>query len=307
MNEGFSYAKTSKEQYYQEVKISDLRKIHIRKFIAHIVYGKSLHHLTNKDDEIINEIISKMENTLDTKFLTEVKNNNIYTLRFGNNKIHSTYKPSIIYFGLKFVKINCYNKFQKLKFIKYKTNNDVTYWTSKIDTNKQTSIFIHGFGLGPFPYMDWIKDMNKYINLIVLVLPNMSNLEYSDKLFPTYSNFKEDFKEIIKKFNLFKVSVIAHSFGTVIAGCYLKDQDICKYIDNLILYEPICFFEGCYKIFKHINQNHKGSWKEKLIKLFIYKDVYVRYVTQRFMFGPEFWILNYKNINNISKNLYLHS
>lgn len=215
------------------------------------------------------------------------------TLRFGNNKIHCTYKPSVIYFGLKFVKIGCYNKFQKWNFTKYKTRNDVVYWVSRMDKYKPTAIFIHGFGIGPVPYMNWIKDINKYLNLIVLVLPNLSNLEYSNVIFPTYANFRDDFKEIIRKFNLSKISVIAHSFGTVVAGCYLKDKDISKHIDKLILYEPICFFEGCYKIFKHINANHKGSWKEKLIKFFIYKDIYVRYVTQRFMFGPEFWILNY--------------
>ena len=34
-----------------------------------------------------------------------------------------------------------------------------------------------------------------------------------------------------------------------------------------------------------------------ILSYVVYQDIYIRYVTQRFMYGPEYWIDDYSKIN----------
>jgi alpha/beta superfamily hydrolase len=120
------------------------------------------------------------------------------------------------------------------------------------------------------------------------------HIKYDD-LFPEYGTWRTVFKYIIKKHNLTEVDIIAHSFGTVILGLLLKDKWIQTKIKKKILIEPVCFIDKSYKIYKYIDEPKEGDYglMGKIFNNIIYKDVYLRYVGQRFLYGPEFWILDY--------------
>ncbi len=194
-------------------------------------------------------------------------------------------------------------------FKKYKTKySNIVYFCYKDDKNKETTMFIHGLGFGITPYLSHILALRENTNLIVPVLPNISNMEYNtnfksfedEDLFPNYKNWRKDVKRLIHDHEITELNVIAHSFGTIILGLLLKDKFLDSVIKKRIFVDPVCFMEDCYKIYRYINEPDFGkeSVVNDVFNTIIYRDVYLRYVSQRFLFGPEYWITDYDNLSN---------
>src|SRR5439155_12829079 len=119
-------------------------------------------------------------------------------------------------------------------------------------------------------------------------------------IFPEYDTWRKYIKHILIKNNISRINFIGHSFGTIIMGLLLKDEWIASRTDKKIFIEPVCFIDKSYKSYRYINEPKEGNYNliSKVFNEFIYKDIYLRYVTQRFLYGSEFWIHDYNLLIN---------
>ncbi|QKF94256.1 alpha-beta hydrolase fold protein [Fadolivirus algeromassiliense] len=304
----FSYNKPSDKSYYTPIEIENIPRNKMIKWVSYNLYFKSLWQLTPEEIQHASDVLYKIEIKLNIKFY-DISNPDIYFLKFGNNKIECSNRPSIICSILELLKDTCYFSMYMFNFDKYKIKNtNIVYFHYHNPNNKQTVIFIHGFGFGIEPYLYYILRLKNKFNLIVLILPNISNMEYArtmkqityDNMFPEYDTWRKAIKSIIIKHNIDSCSIIAHSFGTIIAALLLKDNWINAKINKKVFIEPVCFIDKSYKIYRYINEPQEGNYGivSKVFNQFIYKDIYLRYATQRFLYGPEFWIHDYDSLAN---------
>ena len=306
----FSYNKPSSETYYIPIELENIPKSRILKWVSNNLYFKSMWQLSKEQIDYAESVLDKIEIKIGVKFSNFI-DNSIYFLKFGNNKMECTYRPSLICSILDTMKDISYVSLYVFNFVKYRVKDtDIIYFYYHNPKNTKTVIFVHGLGFGIEPYMYYILRLIDKFNLIVLILPNISNMEYRryidkityDKIFPEYNTWRRVVRQILIKHNISEFSFIAHSFGTIIAGLLLQDKWISGKVNKKVFIEPVCFIDKSYKIFRYINEPKEGSYGliSKLWNEFIYKDIYLRYVTQRFMYGPEFWIKDYDTLSGNS-------
>lgn len=306
----FSYNKPAEKNYYYPIELEDIPHKKMIKWASYNLYFKSLWQLSEDQLNHSEHVLSKIEEKLNVKFSTK-DDPTIYFLKFGNNKIESSYRPLVLCYTLYWLKDICYFSLRLHGFDFHKIkNSNIVYFQYNNSENRETIIFIHGFGFGIEPYLYYILRLRRKFNLIVLILPNISNMEYCtymkninyDKIFPEYCTWRKHIKNIMIKNNISKINFIAHSFGTVILGLLLKDEWILNKTNKKVLMEPVCFVDKSYKIYRYINEPKEGNYNtiSKIFNEFVYKDLYLRYVTQRFLYGPEFWIRDYNKLTENS-------
>lgn len=297
----------SDKNYYTNVPLDDIPQNKIIKWVSYQLYFKSMWQLNKEELNISKNMLKYLENKIDHKF-KDVINDNIYFLKFGNNRVESIYRFLFVYISLNILKNIIYFVLACYGFKKYKTpNGNITYFYYECKKNTKTTMFLHGLGLGITPYLSYIIHLSRATNVIIPILPNISNMEFTsyfstlsnNNLFPSYKNWRLDTKYIINHHNLKSIDIVAHSFGTIILGILLKDILLNKIIKKRIFIEPVCFIDQSYKIYRYINEptTYKNDVISKIFNYLIYDDIYFRYVSQRFLYGPEFW-LDYEDVKN---------
>lgn len=293
------------------------------KWTSYYLYFKSLWQLTDEELCRANNILTKIENKINIVFPNKnmIVDTHFYFLKFGSNTLCCNYRPSIVSIFLYFSKKMSYNdlssngfkmyemKRSRIKYFYYTHNEHNAHNEHHIHNNiKPTIVFIHGLGIGITPYLDYIYSMMDDCNIIIPILPNISNMEiksiFSDineeYFFPSYKTLRKDFNSMLKYHNINKINIIAHSFGTIILGILMKDKELLSKIDKKVFIDPVCFIERSYKIFRYIDKqnNSQDNMINKVFNVLVYNDLFVRYITQRYLYGPEFWILDYNMLNN---------
>jgi len=306
----FSYNQSTDAKYYVPIELEQIPRDKMLKWVSYYMYYKSMWQLTKEQLEYSAVVLNKIEYKLKINF-SDIEDKSIYFLKFGNNKIQSDYRPKFMSSCLSIIKDVCYFTLNMFGFKSAKLSEFGFSYYHYYNSDKHSNVlFIHGFGFGITPYMTYLLELKKKVNLYVIVIPNISNMEYSNynihthdpkTILPDYELWRSDIKSMIVKHNISSLDCIAHSFGTIIFGILLNDKWIYNKINKKIFIEPVCFIEKSYKIFRYINEPYNTN--DMITILFnelIYKDIYLKYTTQRFLYGPEFWQVDYNKLNNNS-------
>ena len=273
---------------------------------AYMLYARSMKQLSIAQLSTSNNCVKMIEKKLKINFSVK-RNRNLKMLKFGNNDIRTKSKPAVYYGMIKIVKYLLYNVLEINGFKKFVSHKSgVTYFYKVSSRVKTHTLFVHGFGFGIIPYKSFINSLSHDENIIFPILPNISNIEYhsyfdslnSDTLFPGRKIWNADFDLLINKFNIKKINLIAHSFGTIILSFAMDYFNKNNKINKIVLIEPVCFIEGSYKIYKYINDpyDQRSKMVSRFVDYIIYQDIYSRHIAQKFMHSSEFWI---KNIDNL--------
>ena len=196
---------------YENLDISTLSLIEINNIIKKYV-------LCNKFDDRINEIRELIENKLDIKFIDNTNNKYIINT-WGESFIYFTFIPLFLSLFLKSLLSSL--QYYMIYFLKFKyeviDNNSLGILHNNYDPNKKTILFIHGFGFGYIPYINTLIQLQKNYNLIIIVLPNISSYLYSHNILFDDQKIINLIYDFIKKNNYDKITILSHSFGTLIA------------------------------------------------------------------------------------------
>lgn len=301
IEKSISYSFSDEKSYYVRVPYEEMPREKMLKWTAYNTYLKPMRKLKEIEKERVREILGKIEEKIGYRF-NEIENDKIYFFKFGGNKLETLYRPTIVNGIFTIIKYYTYRILESNGFKKYEVNG-MTYLYYKGEDGRRTTIFLHGLGMVT-QYVNYLLELKKVSDIIVPIMPNISNMEFTsmismmtlsgvmeDKIFPSYDQLKKNIKTVIDNNEIEKIDVVAHSFGTVILGIILKEPELKEYIEKRVLIDPVCFKDKYYKVYRYINEqkNEKGVIAS-ILNLLIYKDIYVRYVIQRYLYGPLYWI-----------------
>jgi len=289
--------------------LSNIPKINVQKYFASLFFCKSLWELNSGELDMIDENILETEFKLKIAF-TEGFDKNIFSLRIGKNKVNILYKPIFIYNVLWLVKNTYYLYMNYKKYIIYNSKNSNIKYLIKDNNKKKTIVFIHGIGLGPIPYNNIISEFELHVNIILIIIPNISNLEFTDYntsftffntvniCLPDSDHIKNDLLTIINRFKFNSIHCIAHSYGTIFLKLILNYPEIRNAVDKIVFIDPVCFKDEYYKIFYIIKSPFLYNRNPLLLflKYFLYNDIYVNYSILKYCNNVVLW-----NNNNIDK------
>lgn len=271
-------------------------------FVIYYTYYKKSHNIDDIQYIKAMNILKKIEQKMGHNFYSD-KYEKINITKFGYDNVNIGYKPLIFYSGVNIATNFTYMYLKYYGFIKNQSNSgNFTYFYKHCDDDADNVIFIHGLGFGIMPYISFIFELMKDNNVIIPILPNISNMEFhkmgynidKNDLFPDYDTWRDDFLIILKKYG--KSHIIGHSFGTVMMGILLKHSKIDKKVLKRVFIDPVCFFEKSFQIMKYIDNPHNDNIIDNIFNAIVYNDIYVKYTTKRFLVGPEFWIMDYENM-----------
>lgn len=281
------------------VSWDDVKSENIYRAISYALYLKSMWQLNDEEFKVIDDVYDAVKEKLGD--IPTGKNDDIYLPKFGSKNIRSFYKP-LIYFGIaKFLSYMIHIKYTKMGFTTFRSKDNILFYMKKTHDNDDYVMFIHGFGIGIGPYIDFLGDLSKEHNIIAPILPNISHMDYisyndiitDDKLFPSNHIFTSNIEDIIDNFNMNKLTMIGHSFGTIMMSMLLRSVKINNHVNKNIFIEPVCFWQSVTHTSNYIDMPYKT--RDSLLHFFlscycIYSDIYIRYVTDRYLYGPDYWL-----------------
>ena len=126
---------------------------------------------------------------------------------------------------------------------RYSPARHTSYWYHGHTSQSSIPIlFIHGIGIGLWPYMPFLKEhleSNPETGLIALeILPISSRI--TQPFLPGPKMAKE-IVSILRHHNWSRCILASHSYGSVIATHLLQDPVASQYIDNLVFIDPVAF------------------------------------------------------------------
>lgn len=281
-------------------------------------FNKSLSQANYKNLRTVFHHIYKLKTKSNIKFNNkETIKNNIF-MRFGKSSIVSYYKP--LFLSIILVIIRIYYEFilKINKFNYYYSNTtNINYWYKINDSSNTPVIFIHGFGIGIIPYLNFILNISKDCTIICPVLPNISNIYFhplkwnicKNDFFPDLNLIYDEIGNILALHKISKVNIVAHSFGTFILSGLMLNSHLRRKIYKKIYADPVCFLSGTEKVFKSVDRMKKNvirrhyiisNLKHYIIYYVIYLDIYVKYATKRNLFSMDYLWGNYRYLDSDS-------
>ncbi|KAJ9048581.1 hypothetical protein DSO57_1033644 [Entomophthora muscae] len=160
-------------------------------------------------------------------------------------------KPLVAYLGIKCINALTYLTLRHLGFHRY-SEDGLSYWHCSGNSSEPPIIFIHGLGIGLFPYLEKIRRLRNHSDksIFLLELPHISMEIYHNIL--NHDQTLAAIDSLFKRHSLYKVSLVAHSYGTLIASWLIQHRQ--HLLHKVTLLDPICF----------------NMWESTLVTNFLY-------------------------------------
>jgi pimeloyl-ACP methyl ester carboxylesterase len=169
---------------------------------------------------------------------------------------------------------------------------DIPYWYKPHKSKTSLPVlFIHGIGLGLFPYNNFMKhlaslkdDAGDEIGIIALDLLAIS--ARVNKPIPLNHDLCRQILAIIDTHNWNKFVLVGNSYGTMVSSRMLHNPDIAPRIGPMFLVDPVVFLLHQPTIAYNFTARDPTSTMEHVIWYFASKDPLVAHTLQR----RTFWI-----------------
>jgi pimeloyl-ACP methyl ester carboxylesterase len=152
-------------------------------------------------------------------------------------------------------------------------------------------LFIHGIGVGLYPYANFLRDINEAcgddggVGVIAVEIMTVSSRI-------TYQAFDLDLivneiRAILKHHSWSKYILIGHSFGTGICTHLLKSQPTTPLVGPVVLIDPICFLLHLPDVAYNFTVRQPVRREELVLWYFGSKDIGVAHTLARRFFWHE--------------------
>lgn len=172
----------------------------------------------------------------------------------------------------------------------------LTYWHRRHTSKKRLPVlFIHGIGIGLYPYMNFLRDLNREletgatddgeIGIIALeIMPVSSRI--------THQALEKDvmIREILQIMQYHRWSrfvLVSHSYGSVIAAHLLKSDLFATLIGPIIFIDPVAFLLHLPDVAYNFTARQPARANEYLLWYFGSKDIGVAHMLARRFFWTD--------------------
>ncbi|KAH6664696.1 hypothetical protein B0J14DRAFT_243857 [Halenospora varia] len=174
-----------------------------------------------------------------------------------------------------------------------------TYWHRKhTSTTKLPVVFIHGIGIGLYPYTNFLnelnstaglesKDPNEQVGIVAIEIMPVS-FRITHHALSREEMCKEIDQILLKEFGPIQKFVLAsHSYGTVVSTHLLKNPLISPRISSVVLIDPVSILLHLPNVAYNFTRRKPSSANEYQLYYFASMDMGVSHTLSRHFFWNE--------------------
>ncbi|KAJ9049906.1 hypothetical protein DSO57_1019666 [Entomophthora muscae] len=194
-------------------------------------------------------------------------------------------KPFVCYLFIKFVHWLGSLMLYSLGF-RHCFASNLPYWHCPGDSSEPPILYIHGVGIGFFMYMAKLISMKAFHNrrrIFLLELPYISMYICNNIL--DHDETLNAIDTIFKTHSLQKVSVVGHSYGTVLASWLMRERP--HYLSHLTLVDPICFCMWDSTLARNFLYANPFSFLHELALFFVARDPLIAHTVSKELYWYE--------------------
>lgn len=298
-------------KWFLEAPLSEIRKDNVKEFFLWAFFNRDGD--PGEDDEELEEYIAATENLLGKRF--ENGRGNAVCLRLTLDEV-KVLRRSILWYwcvgfvdmlsiiGLRYYGFHLHRtalsdffalfpwRFLALLTRKESPAKHLSYWhrphTSK---TKLPIVFIHGIGIGLYPYVEFLAELNKYDDpedqigvIAVEIMPVSFRMTHPvlDK-----DVLCSELHKIIEKHGWLDFVLVSHSYGSAISTHLLKYTPIADQIAAVALIDPITFLLHLPDVAYNFTYRQPEKANEHQLYYFASMDMGVSHALSRCFFWSD--------------------
>ena len=253
-------------KWFRHAPVSEIKRDNVKEFFAWAFLNREQHSV--EDEEELEEYVERMEALLGRTF--EPGRGKARSLRLTVDSVDMLHRSLTWYLCVCFVdtlacvRLRAHSfHFHRLQFSRFfavfpprpltifsshrTPATTLTYWyrphTSK---SKLPILFIHGIGIGLYPYIPFLAELNQGLNdpdeqIGVLAIELMPISFRITQATLGKDETCSEILSILKKHDYKRFVLVTHSYGSVVATHLLRAPATAARIDSMILIDPVTF------------------------------------------------------------------
>ncbi|KAJ9074788.1 hypothetical protein DSO57_1003066 [Entomophthora muscae] len=194
-------------------------------------------------------------------------------------------KPFVFHLGIQLVQQFAFWKLRGLGFQRNSLHG-MFYWFLPGNSPEPPIMYIHGIGIGFFMYLPTLTTLSQtHIGrgVVLLELPHISMAPFDVIL--DHDQTLEAIDAIFHRHSIEKVSLVAHSFGTLVASWINRHRS--QYLSQLVLVDPVCFRIWDPALAHNFLYAEPFSFLHELARFFVAQDPLVTHTLSKEVYWYE--------------------
>lgn len=239
--------------WFPEGSLDELSRSDVEDWIARNTFGTPLEETDEWERTQVVQMREQTEEALNRTFA--VGPAGISSLAPSTDPVAARQHPLLMYVLLIIQRRRHAGKLKECGFDRVDGTGSLRYWTRRGDPNLTPVVFVHGIGVGLFPYHSFIQDLSARDNrtVILLELPSISTTLVAAPL-ADGAQLAREVRTVLDDQGYDKCAFVAHSFGSALAAFVAKYEP--SLISGLVLVEPVCFLLNLAKSTKRVLYDH---------------------------------------------------
>ena len=162
------------------------------------------------------------------------------------------------------------------------------YYTPHKSDSNLPILFIHGIGIGLYPYsrlLTTLQRRNPPIGIIAIEIPQISS-RITNEL-PTQQAICHDIRAILDRHGWSRFVLVSHSFGSVVAANMLKDPVLTNRMPSMVFADPVAFLLHLPDVAYNFTRRPPRQANEHQLHYFASMDMFVSHTLSRHFFWAE--------------------
>ncbi|PCH39784.1 alpha/beta-hydrolase [Wolfiporia cocos MD-104 SS10] len=290
--------------FYARDPSAQLQRENVEELLLWALFSTEPHGLREEWKDELSEYVKQVEERIGHT-LANGRNEEVRCMKFTQDRIRMSHRPLLYYLIVSVFDLDACITMRRLGFNHFRIKDwamcfplriqtilsrpspcpTVGYWyRSHRSSTKDPVIFLHGVGVGLFPYLDFIRNLaaaDPDVGIIVI-----EDLPISSHITPSRLRRKEfiaALTRIMDHHALPRASLIGHSYGTVLAGHALRDTSLSHRISSIVLVDPVAILLYMPKLTTNFVYRPSARW----MSYFVCRDPDIARTVQRTFFFAE--------------------
>lgn len=220
-------------------KVEDVKAGNASSFLAWSIYSREFSDLSDDEQKVVQRLLKEAEERFGITF-EEGHNATVQHVRFNLAPVPYAHHLAVQYLLLNVIEgysnvINLYSK----GFRHFRCSNGTTYWFRAGRNGKDTipMLFMHGICTGWNPYIKLIEEVGGVDRDVILFDYRCIKINHIDVHVPDAMEVNAAVLDITRRHNITRLSIVAHSWGTFLAGWVVRMSP--HLVSHITLIDPV--------------------------------------------------------------------
>lgn len=219
--------------WFHHCCFEDIRRLNVEDFVARNFFNNFPHRLDQEERNLVTEYTDQLEKLLGKQF-PPGRNSSLRPMVAAEDAVQAVYHP-LLWYIVCFVLDRLARLHLYVRGFTHKKAGGIRYWHRKASmpsSSVHPVVFLHGIGIGLFPYV-WFLDRINQRDLIVVEFPwvSMRLTEVPDPM-----RLALDIEVALQDNGFEEACFVVHSYGSFVLGyinCFAKDI-----VNSAVLLDP---------------------------------------------------------------------